>query len=230
MDLFTPQLQFQICTITNTPRIPEHCIAYAFMVQWDQEKDHVINKDSPEDMRWIYEKALKRAVEFNIEGVTYFKTLGLVKNIIPAIASTNAIVSAAAVNEVLKLVTFCGQTLNSYYSYIGDLDDGIYSQTFAHQRKDDCLDCGLKIREISITPATTLEEFRQMLHDDPTYQLKNTSIRTDNNDTLYMPNIAFRTLNETNSLKPMSEFVKSGDIVNVTSSELASIKKICVRF
>jgi ubiquitin-activating enzyme E1 C len=55
--------------------------------------DQKYDTDNPEHISWIYEVASKRAKEFAILGVTYFLTQGVVKNIIPAIASTNAIVA-----------------------------------------------------------------------------------------------------------------------------------------
>jgi ubiquitin-activating enzyme E1 C len=55
--------------------------------------DQKYDTDNPEHISWIYEVASKRAKEFTILGVTYFLTQGVVKNIIPAIASTNAIVA-----------------------------------------------------------------------------------------------------------------------------------------
>lgn len=56
-------------------------------------------------MTWAFQKSLERAKQFKIEGVTEMLTLGLAKNIIPAIASTNALIAAFCANEALKIVT-----------------------------------------------------------------------------------------------------------------------------
>jgi len=53
-----PQVGYPMCTIRETPRLPEHCIQYAFVISWEEHfGKKAVDKDSPDDMKWIYEKA-----------------------------------------------------------------------------------------------------------------------------------------------------------------------------
>ncbi len=36
IDTIAESKVYNFCTITHTPRIPEHCIAYAFLIEWDK--------------------------------------------------------------------------------------------------------------------------------------------------------------------------------------------------
>ncbi|CAA0839874.1 NEDD8-activating enzyme E1 catalytic subunit [Striga hermonthica] len=96
--------------------------------------------DNPEDMQWVYSEALKRAELFGIQGVTYSLTQGVVKNIIPAIASTNAIISAACALETLKIVSDCSKTLSNYLTYNGV--EGLHTKVTEFVKDKDCLVCG----------------------------------------------------------------------------------------
>jgi NEDD8-activating enzyme E1 len=189
LDMHAPRAAVPLCTIASIPRQPEHCIEWAHVIAWDKEKPFpALDKDDPEHITWLYQKALIRANEFSIAGVTYALTQGVVKNIIPAIASTNAVIAASCCNEVLKVATSVVPSLgaeDNYMMYSGN--ESIYTYTFKHERKEDCPVCSedQKARPLPTDLNMTLGEFLDSFSDRPEAQLKKPSIRAESR-TLYM--------------------------------------------
>lgn len=124
-----------------------------------------LDTDDPEHTVWLFQKALERAKEFNIPGVTYSLTQGVIKNIIPAIAATNSIIAASCCNEAFKIATSTNPYLNNYMMYSGD--DSIYTYTFEHQKKDDCPVCGNLAKTIEVDKNWTLQELIDKLGETP---------------------------------------------------------------
>ena len=102
LDMQTKPTTYPMCTIANTPRLPEHCIEWASVLEWPKEfpgassdylrlsdrlgtvshtyhteilfEETKLDGDDPEHIRWLLDKATARATEFNISGVTYSLT------------------------------------------------------------------------------------------------------------------------------------------------------------
>eukprot|EP01100_Stratorugosa_tubuloviscum_P006505 TRINITY_DN2802_c3_g1_i1.p1 TRINITY_DN2802_c3_g1~~TRINITY_DN2802_c3_g1_i1.p1 ORF type:complete len:447 (-),score=195.56 TRINITY_DN2802_c3_g1_i1:101-1396(-) len=228
LEMFPPQKTYPICTIASTPRIPEHCIQWASIIAWEKEKPFVhgdnvckIDTDNPEHMLWLFEKAKKRAEENNIPGVTYRLTQGVVKNIIPAIASTNAVIAASCSNEVFKIATNTAPTLNNWMMYNGA--QGIYTYTYEYAKKDDCIACGTSKRNFEISSLQTLEQFIQLLADDPNLQLKKPSLTYDGKP-LFMsapPGLYEQTKDNLN--KSLGDLITSGSEIVLTDPSLENV-------
>lgn len=222
LSMHAPRAAVPLCTLATIPRQPQHCIEWAHIIAWPQErKDEIADMDDPEHVSWLYQKALARAAEFNIPGVTYSMTQGVVKNIIPAIASTNAIIAAACTNEALKLATSCAPFLQNYMMYTGDSENGLYTYTFEAERKDDCPVCGQETQTMQVDPEMTLEEFLAGLAERAEAQLKKPSIRTQER-TLYIR--APKQLEEStrpNLDKKLKELIGDGEEVGVSDPAFA---------
>ncbi|GAB2266552.1 NEDD8-activating enzyme E1 catalytic subunit, variant 2 [Dionaea muscipula] len=126
-------------------------------------------------------QASKRAELFGIPGVTYSFTQGVVKNIIPAIASTNAIISAACALETLKIASGCSKTLSNYLIFNGVEGLHIKATEFV---KEDCLVCGSGVL-IDLDASVTLKKFIGLLEEHPKLHLSKASI-THQGKNLYM--------------------------------------------
>ena len=178
LDTFPPTTTYPLCTIAETPRLPEHCIEYAFTVLWEKtfgETSRKFNADDDSHIEWVYQEALKRSTKFKIDGVTKSLTKGVVKRIIPAVASTNALIAAVLVNEAFKIATYAAPIMNNYFMYMGQT--GIHCETFPYEKNPQCLVCSpQKILTIPVGDAVTVSDLIQMLSDDRKLRLTKPSL------------------------------------------------------
>lgn len=86
--------------------------------EWKKVRDP--DTDSYLDMKWIAEKANEHSKKYNLGEISYDFTMGVVKNIIPAIPCSNAMVAASCTVEALKILTFAGRSMNNYMLVNGD--------------------------------------------------------------------------------------------------------------
>jgi ubiquitin-activating enzyme E1 C len=235
IDAFPPQKTYPLCTLAATPRIPEHCIQWASLVQWDKVKAFGVNKDGkpnpvdtdePAHMNWLFEQATARAAEHNISGVTFKLVQGVVKNIIPAIASTNAVVAASCANEAFKIATSAATYMNNYMMYMGN--DGLYTDTYAPERKPTCPACGTDPIKLTSAGQLKLAEFLDVLRTHPDLQLKRPSIRIALEDgktkNVYMqapPQL--HELTKPNLERHLNELFHDGESLAITDPSLANV-------
>lgn len=228
--LFPPQVKFPLCTLAETPRTAAHCIEYAHLIKWDEaHSGKAFDPDDPEHMQWVYSEAVKRAELFGIPGVTYSLTQGVVKNIIPAIASTNAIISAACALETLKIASGCSKTLSNYLSYNGV--EGLHNKVTEFQRDKDCLVCGPGVL-IELETSVTLQKFIDQLEEHPKLLLSKASV-THRGKNLYMqaPPV-LEEMTRSNLDVPLFDLMDkiTKDVVHVTGTTSKNgIKTSCLR-
>ncbi|ORY28035.1 hypothetical protein BCR39DRAFT_468765 [Naematelia encephala] len=220
IDMLTPPTAFPICTIANTPRLPEHCIEWASVLEWPKVfKDKKLDTDDPDHIEWLYQQASARAAEFKIEGVTWALTQGVVKNIIPAIASTNAIIAASCCNEAFKLATTSAPSLNNYMMYVGN--DSVYAYTFEHERRPECPVCGGESIIAEVGKDWTLEKLVDWLAARQDLQISRPSLAYSGGKPLYYqapPQLHAATLK--NLEKALPDLLIDGDEVVVTDPGL----------
>ncbi|XP_030624023.1 NEDD8-activating enzyme E1 catalytic subunit isoform X1 [Chanos chanos] len=195
LELYPPQINFPMCTIASMPRLPEHCIEYVRMLQWPKEKPFgdgvTLDGDNPEHIQWVFQRSQERAAEFNISGVTYRLTQGVVKRIIPAVASTNAVIAAACATEVFKIATSCYIPLNNYLVF-NDVD-GLYTYTFEAERKENCSACSQVPQKLQFPPSAKLQDVLEYLTENASLQMKSPAITATlegKNKTLYLQTVA----------------------------------------
>lgn len=233
LSLFPPAKNYPLCTIANTPRLPEHCIEYANVVLWGKLKpfgDVKLDMDNPEHTQWLFEHAKARAQQFGIKGVTYRLTQGVAKNIIPAVASTNAIVAASCANEALKMITSIADNMNDYMMYNGKM--GVYTLTYQNVKRDDCPVCGAPApREMKLKGDTKLSEFLEEIAIDPDLRATSPFLRTEAGKTIYASAPAvLQKATAKNLEKPLVDLMTSGTKLVVTEKGLDFSRTLILTF
>jgi NEDD8-activating enzyme E1 len=230
LDLYPPQVTYPMCTIAEKPRQPEHCIEYAKQVLWPKARPgDKFDADNADHLQWMFEQSEQRAKEFNIEGVTLRLTKGVVKNIIPAVASTNAIIAAACVNEAFKMATYVGGYLTNYYYF--NAVTGCYTYTMDYQKKPDCLICGRVIFTFEMNPNDTLRTLMQELAEHDQLKLKKASLRGNGKSLFMQAPAALREATMKNLDLPLSELIEDGCKIDAMDPSLfAACAQIVVKF
>jgi len=226
LDLYPKQVNYPLCTIAHTPRLPEHCVEWVRVLRWGQEAPFganvPIDGDDPEHVAWIHEQAQAHAARFGIAGVTQRLTQGVVKRIIPAVASTNAVISAAIAAECFKLVTGLHEPLNNF-SLFSDADS-VYAYSYEAERRPDCLVCSQRPRGLRLAADTTLTQLLALLEDvDGEYRMRAPSVLLVGQDgalrTLYMRGAALEKALAGNLARPLAELgCCEGCVINVADA------------
>ena len=244
LSLYPPQRGFPLCTIATRPRLPEHCIEYAKLVEWVKSEDDggrgdlQLDGDDPEHIQWITQKAQARALEYGITGVNFRLTQGVVKNIIPAVASTNAVVASVCAQEALKLLTGCAPSLSNYM--MSTQDQGVYSHVFEYEKRDDCAVCSGKPSTVVLSPNSKLSALIEMLNNDARFQMSKPGLITNIPDgngghktkTLYLQNPpAIEQATRPNLDKTLVELgLSNGSAIFVTDPTSATPRQLSLKF
>ncbi len=144
-------------------------------------------------------------------------TLGVIKNIIPAIASTNALIAAVCTNEAFKISTGSSPNLDNYFYYKGMTTIG--SETYQSQKMEDCNVCSTKPICVKIGKEKTLQQLLDKVSE--INKLENPSIETDQG-TLLNPIIA-STLK--NLELPLQKIIENKDYVEGSKMYIAWVRE-----
>ncbi|CBH14169.1 ubiquitin-activating enzyme e1, putative [Trypanosoma brucei gambiense DAL972] len=162
LSLYPSRRTVPLCTLENIPRLPEHCVLYVKFKLWEELRPHESpDADNPEHIAWMTVMAQRRKEAFGIEGpdIDDAFTLGVVKNVVPAVGFTNALVAAQAVLELVKLLTGVAFPVQCFSYYNGSTKCGLTSYVTDLIPNPTCSVCGprpLLILSAEMTPLNVL--------------------------------------------------------------------------
>ncbi|EGV63007.1 hypothetical protein CANTEDRAFT_122668 [Yamadazyma tenuis ATCC 10573] len=228
LHMLTPKVTYPVCTIANTPRLPEHCIEWASELAWGQKFSVKFDADNEQHVDWVFEQAQARGRQFHIGGITRSLTLGVVKSIIPSIASTNAIIAASCCNEAFKILTDNNGHLDNYMMYSGD--DSVFTYTFEAAKNPGCPVCGTQTKTVRCQNWWTLETFISEMRTMPELQVKNPSLSTAGTKLYFAAPPSLYEATKQNLCKRVKDLVSEDDEIAITDSSLPISLRVKLEF
>ncbi|VDO39941.1 unnamed protein product [Haemonchus placei] len=146
-------------------------------------------------------------------------TQGVLKRIIPAVASTNAVIAAACALEALKLATNIAKPIDNYLNFT-DIN-GVYCGVVHLEKDPDCPTCSGGYVQMQCKEDDTLQDLIDKLVLK--FHLKNPSIETGK-EKLYMISELIPELKERsvlNLLRPLKELLSPGEDLLVADEVLS---------
>ena len=133
--------------------------------------------------------------------------MGVVKNIIPAIASTNALISAACVLEVVKILSGCNHVLDNYMQYTGQ--NSVNTVTFQSERTDTCMVCVILHGNFTFKKDMKLKDAIEQIKTEK--ELNGPSLNSDHGETIYAGG-ALKAMHATKLEQTLAELQETGVI------------------
>ena len=140
-----------MCTIANNPRNLKHVVEYVISVEFPPDETSLTTDDLVSEYYLrVLEACQERADKYSIDAhdLTLSYVAGIMKRIIPSVSTMNAMISAQACNEVVRvyhdLFSFNEEEgkpeSNNFCIFNGS--EGCFSYAFSHERRPDCPVCG----------------------------------------------------------------------------------------
>ncbi|KAL0228479.1 hypothetical protein RCL1_004622 [Eukaryota sp. TZLM3-RCL] len=222
-NLFAEVARFPVCTLANRPRAPEHCIEYALFHLWPSKHEGVeFDIDNLNHVELLLKDAIDHGKQFNISGISTTLLSSVVRNVIPAVASTNAFVANVCVFEAVKIVTCIYELVDSFGMYnCTNSFNGIYSMVIPVDKRPDCAVCAYYSKEMTLSGqksiSNLIEELKNGLIDG--LELSNLVV-TINSCIIYSDAASMKNLVEDNLTKNLNElFIQYGEGLSLDISD-----------
>lgn len=107
-----------------------------------------MDSDNEEHMTWLWARACERARHYKIGEPSYADTVRVVKGVVPAVGTTNALVSALGLGEALKeSAQWLRSPRERYWAYLSDqYSTGTNTQVVNYNRLPACPSCRPRLR------------------------------------------------------------------------------------